>query len=51
LFFSVEPWKLVFAAMAFSALYLPVALTASALTSSGIGDTCENLSNYLAKKG
>ncbi|KAF4517431.1 hypothetical protein B566_EDAN005040 [Ephemera danica] len=46
---GVEPWKLVFAAMAFSALYLPVALTASAFTTSGIEETCAHLKYYLVE--
>jgi hypothetical protein len=35
--------------MAFSAIYLPVALTAAAITTSGIEETCAHLKYYLVQ--
>ncbi|CAB3373866.1 Hypothetical predicted protein [Cloeon dipterum] len=48
---GVEPWKLVFAAFAFNMVFMPIAMTAAALTSSGLKETCNLLSTYLEELG
>ncbi|XP_059471143.1 uncharacterized protein LOC132194089 [Neocloeon triangulifer] len=48
---GVEPWKLVFAALAFSLIFMPIAIAAAALTTSGLSESCESLSGTLEEMG
>jgi uncharacterized membrane protein YtjA (UPF0391 family) len=47
----VEPWKLVFAALAFNVIFMPIAMTAAALTTSGLSESCKTLADNLDEIG